>query len=207
MGDTGNLNDLRRAMNDIYERAKGIPHGIQELERVVEERLPRTHRAFRERAKSRRARNAGDDSDYQDNQSQPDDREEQDSQSSERLPSPTFHLPKARKIRKRRVPWTAEEEQFLIDRVAKHGPKWASFVTKYGQTRLIGRDQMALKDKARNIRLKWIETGQERKWLTKHPMWDQVTVGEARRGVHRIDDGQQILPPNRNRQDIADVSD
>jgi hypothetical protein len=120
------------------------------------------------------------------------------------LPLPTVHAPKERRMRKPRNPWTLEEEAFLIDRIAKHGCKWAAFAKKYKDDRLKDRDQTALKDKARNIRLRWIEEGVEEEMINRFPNWAYVTVGSQRRGVHRLEE-QGLTQEERDR--LAYLSD
>lgn len=54
--------------------------------------------------------------------------------------------------------WTPEQEAFLIRKIEEYGPQWADMARKYcaaGQP-LEGRDQTKLKDKARNIKEKYI---------------------------------------------------
>ena len=129
---------------------------------------------------------------------EPDDREEE-------TPEPVKHYPKVPKQRKKPVPWTDEEEGFLVKLVADRGPKWSSFEQLYGQDRLYGRDQTALKDKARNIMRKIIDQGGEEEFLRRCPMWRQVTVGSARRGVHGYEPG--IVPKRKNKTAYLEMAE
>jgi len=162
----GALNEIRKRLEDIVALAKENPQIMDTLQEVIDGSVPRASSGRVRRTPRRRSQR-------RETESPP--------------PEPIFHIPKGPKSRKRPVPWTDEEERFLIDRVSKHGPKWSAFAKKYSGSRLVGRDQTALKDKARNIMLKKIEEGMEEEWLREHPMWAKVTVGSLRRGVHRTD--------------------
>ena len=54
--------------------------------------------------------------------------------------------------------WTKEQEEFLISQVEEYGPVWADIAGRYCKQGEIlqGRDQIKLKDKARNIKEKYI---------------------------------------------------
>ncbi|KAL4873607.1 hypothetical protein BDV12DRAFT_160347 [Aspergillus spectabilis] len=72
-------------------------------------------------------------------------------QSSNRKPSSTG-----------RRPWTEPEDERLLYLMGKYGPKWAkiekeniSHTVLPGQVRLEGRDQIAYKDRARNLKIKY----------------------------------------------------
>jgi hypothetical protein len=121
------------------------------------------------------------------------------------------HLPKIAKNRRKPVPWTQEEESFLIKLICKHGPKWSNFETQYaagdGDKPLRGRNQTALKDKARNIMRNLIENGgpnAERKWKARFPMWSLVSVGAARRGVHAYEGDPPDRPWKRSQISLDD---
>ena len=107
------------------------------------------------------------------------------------------HFPKEPRPRKRRVPWEPDEEKTLLNAIDKYGPKWADIEAKYGRSKLYGRDQMAIKDKARNIMRRIVDSGHEDDWYQRHPNWAGVTVGNARRGVHGYEPG--IVPKKRKK--------
>jgi len=102
---------------------------------------------------------------------------------------PVLHLPKDKLPRKKPTPWTKEEESCLIDLISKSGTKWSEFESQEGRGRLFGRNQTAMKDKARNIMRQIIDAGKEEEWLDKFPKWKFVSVGTARRGVHAYQHG------------------
>ena len=107
--------------------------------------------------------------------------------------TPIKHFKKDRigpKERKKPIPWAEDEEAFLVELICKQGAKWAHFENLYSGAELFGRNQTALKDKARNIMRKIIDNDQEEEWLTRFPLWAQVTVGQARRGVHAYQKGE-----------------
>jgi len=54
--------------------------------------------------------------------------------------------------------WTKEQEEFFISQVEEYGPVWADIAARYCKPGKIleGRDQIKLKDKARNIKEKCI---------------------------------------------------
>ena len=54
--------------------------------------------------------------------------------------------------------WTPEQETFLVEQIEQYGPAWADIARHHCQQggRLEGRDQVKLKDKARNIKEKYI---------------------------------------------------
>jgi hypothetical protein len=112
------------------------------------------------------------------------------------------HLKTWEKPRKKKVPWLEEEEAFLVQLVAEHGPKWSHFERTHGHGRLFGRDQTAIKDKARNIIRKIIDQGGEAEFIARCPLWSQVTVGSARRGVHGYSPGKI---PRRKVKDYMDM--
>jgi hypothetical protein len=62
-------------------------------------------------------------------------------------------------VRKGRgIEWTVEQENFLINQIEEYGPAWADIARRYcapGEI-LEGRDQEKLKDKARNIKERYI---------------------------------------------------
>jgi len=116
---------------------------------------------------------------------------DEDDDEREQTPIPVKHyktLPKVR--RKKPTPWNEVEEAFLVQLVAKEGAKWSSFERRYSHTRLIGRDQTAIKDKARNIMRKIIDQDGEEEFLARCPKWAEVTVGNPRRGVHGYEPGK-----------------
>ena len=67
--------------------------------------------------------------------------------------------PTATPVRKGRgYEWTQEQEEFLIDQIEQYGPAWSDIARIYCKPGMIfhGRDQIKLKDKARNIKEKYI---------------------------------------------------
>lgn len=119
--------------------------------------------------------------------------EEQEQEQDEEEAAPVKHHKNQKigpKERKRPIPWSQEEEAFLVNIVCKEGAQWSRFETMYGQGPLYGRNQTALKDKARNIMRKIIDNDQEEEWIRRFPLWAQVTVGQARRGVHAYQKGE-----------------
>jgi hypothetical protein len=110
----------------------------------------------------------------------------------EATPEPSFvkHYPTIPKPRKERLPWTEDEESFLVQLVAKRGARWSEFETLYSDNRLFNRDQTAIKDKARNIIRKIIDQGGADEFYERCPKWREVTVGSSRRGVHGYKPGQ-----------------
>jgi hypothetical protein len=67
--------------------------------------------------------------------------------------------PTAQPIRKGRgFEWTSEQEKFLISQIQVYGTAWADIARKYCKPGEIlqGRDQVKLKDKARNIKEKYL---------------------------------------------------
>lgn len=109
---------------------------------------------------------------------------EEEENEGDELDIPVIHLKKEPIKRKKAMPWAEREERFLINLVCNEGAKWSSFQKRYAHAELFGRDQTAMKDKARNIKRKIIDSGREEEWIAKYPLWSQVTVGQARRGVH-----------------------
>jgi hypothetical protein len=107
------------------------------------------------------------------------------------------------KERKKPHPWTDEEEAFLVELICKDGAKWSHFEKIYGRAELFGRNQTAIKDKARNIMRKIIDNDREEDWLTRFPLWAQVTVGQARRGVHAYQNGQ--IPDRQVKRSYAEM--
>ena len=131
----------------------------------------------------------------------PDNAEDEEVRSPSPPSSPVLHIRKAPLKRKQRIPWSEEEERFLIKLINKHGNKWAYFEAKYGRKALFGRNQVALKDKARNILRRIIDSGNEEVWVRKYPKWSEVTVGTTcRRGVHDYDRYSDGLPPKETLQ-------
>jgi hypothetical protein len=65
-------------------------------------------------------------------------------------------FPSAKRVQRKGAgfAWSKEEEEFLIRCVGDHGPHWADIMMSYGRTGQIfeGRDQIKLKDKARNLK-------------------------------------------------------
>jgi len=117
---------------------------------------------------------------------------------------PTFvkHHKTYEKKRKKKVPWTETEEAFLVNLVAAHGAQWSNFERQYSRTKLFGRDQTAIKDKARNIMRKIIDQDGEEEFLERCPKWREVTVGSARRGVHGYPTGEI---PIRKQKEYVDM--
>jgi hypothetical protein len=109
------------------------------------------------------------------------------------------------KERKKPAPWTPEEEAVLINSVCKFGPQWSKIETLYGTGRLFGRNQTALKDKARNIMRKIIDNDEEEEWIKRFPNWAQVTVGQARRGVHGYETGK--VPDKTSKRSYIEMHD
>jgi hypothetical protein len=125
--------------------------------------------------------------------------EEEDEEDEEYEPEvpevPVQHLRKEPVKRKKPVPWSEEEERFLINTICAEGAKWSNFQKRFARKELYGRDQTAIKDKARNIMRKIIDSGREEEWIAKYPLWSQVTVGQARRGVHGYDGKIPLVNP------------
>ena len=94
------------------------------------------------------------------------------------------HLPKIPKVRKKRNPWSQQEERALVRAINKYGCQWSVIEQSSRSTDLADRDQTALKDKARNMMRAIIDSGKEKAWLEKYPNWAKVTIGNTRRGVH-----------------------
>jgi hypothetical protein len=92
--------------------------------------------------------------------------------------------------RKKPTAWSSDEQALLVNLVCEYGAQWSKFERMYGGGRLYGRNQTALKDKARNIMRKIIDNDQEEQWIARYPLWSQVTVGQARRGVHGYQKGK-----------------
>ncbi len=132
--------------------------------------------------------------------------EEEEEELEEEQTTPVRHFKKDRigpKERKKPIPWTEDDEEFLVDLICKQGAKWAHFETMYSSGKLYGRNQTALKDKARNIMRKIIDNDQEEEWLERFPLWSQVTVGQARRGVHAYQNGK--IPPRRVKRSYVEM--
>lgn len=113
---------------------------------------------------------------------------------------PLRHIRKEPLQRKKRNPWSPDEERFLITAINKHGAKWSFIEAKYAHKELYGRNQTALKDKARNIMRRIIDCGNEEIWLNKYPKWAEVHVGPARRGVHDYARYPNRVPPEKELQ-------
>ena len=104
------------------------------------------------------------------------------------------HYPTAGKQRKPRVPWSDAEIEFLIKKIDKVGCQWVYLEQTCSGPgeRLYGRDQVAIKDKARNLMRQIINAGNEEEWLARHPRWSAVSVGSGRRGVHAYEGGKIV---------------
>jgi hypothetical protein len=63
--------------------------------------------------------------------------------------------PKLRKPVKGRVPWTEDAELRLIRLIGRFGNNWRAIEAR-GEPLLMGRDNVALKDKARNLKVKYL---------------------------------------------------
>jgi hypothetical protein len=161
---------------EVVEHAKQFPNGLQELEHMLNQTRP----ALLPPTLS-----------GQINMMDQDD----DNDAPIEIYRALKYHPKQVKQRKRPIPWTEEEEQFLIKKVCNHGAKWSLFEQNFSTTALYGRNQTALKDKARNIMRCIIDSGEEQNWIAKFPKWAEVTVGQARRGVHSYEGN----PPERQR--------
>ena len=170
------IEQLKREVNALLQKAQTIPNGLAELEQALAQATPK-------RATAATATRAAEATPVQLQEDDP----------AEEYQALKHH-PKQPKVRKRPTPWTEEEEKFLIKLICERGPTWSEFEKEHSQRELIGRDQTALKDKARNIMRSIIDHGSEEEWLEKYPMWRGVTVGQARRGVH----GYDGPPPPRN---------
>ena len=116
--------------------------------------------------------------------------EENDAEREATPPSPVKHYKTIPKIRKKPKPWTEAEEEFLVQLVANEGAKWSSFEARFHLDFMPGRDQTAIKDKARNIMRKIIDQGGEAEFIARCPKWAEVTVGSSRRGVHGYENGK-----------------
>lgn len=112
--------------------------------------------------------------------------------------SPKFkYFPKEPRPRKQRIPWESDEEETLVNAVDIDGPQWAKIESMYGRSKLYGRDQIAIKDKARNIMRRIIDSGHQEEWYEKHPNWRGVPAGNGRRGVHGYEPG--IIPKKKKK--------
>jgi hypothetical protein len=118
--------------------------------------------------------------------SRPHGRKEHERDNDEYVP----HLVKDVKVRKKARPWSQEEEDFLIDLICTRGTEWSKFEVEFGRTKLYGRNQVAMKDKARNIMRAIINEGMEEEWVSEYENWKNVSVGSARRGVHAYQDDE-----------------
>lgn len=161
----------------MLQKAQSIPNGLNQIQQVLEKAAPARVIAT--------ATPTAEPTDAQD----PDYDPAADYQALK-------HHPKQPKVRKRPTPWNEDEEKFLIKLICDRGPKWSEFERDYSHRELFGRNQTALKDKARNIMRGIIDHGSEEQWLAKYPMWAMVTVGAARRGVHAYEG----RPPARDTQ-------
>lgn len=163
------VEQLKREADVLLRKARSLPSGLNEIQHVLEKaglaRVPAT------------ATPAAQPTDSPD----PDYDPAADYQALK-------HHPKLPKVRKQPIPWNEDEEKFLIKLICERGPKWSEFESDYSHRELFGRNQTALKDKARNIMRGIINHGSEEQWLKKYPMWAKVTVGAARRGVHAYED-------------------
>ena len=125
-------------------------------------------------------------------------------------PPPRFLEKVPKPAVRKRVPWSDYEVKTLIKAVALHGSQWSTIEGQY-RNNFVSRDQVALKDKARNMMRSIIDRqGDEgvAQWYRKYPRWREVTVGAARRGVHSYDPRAEIYPPPRapmNAQNIMDM--
>ncbi|KAI5816333.1 hypothetical protein BZA77DRAFT_62976 [Pyronema omphalodes] len=63
--------------------------------------------------------------------------------------------PKLRKPVKGRIPWTEDAELRLIRLIGRFGNNWRAIEAR-GEPLLMGRDNVALKDKARNLKIKYL---------------------------------------------------
>jgi hypothetical protein len=166
---------IRQELANLVTRAQEIPGGVEELERSLTQALPRVQ-----------SEELHEEEEYQE--------EEEDE-------PPILHHQFEPKKRKRPQPWSEEETKFLLKLVCEKGAKWSLFEKEYSRGKLRDRDQTALKDKARNIMRKIIDHGNEEEWLRRYPKWQEVTVGQTRRGVHAYDG---VIPDRRQKKDIYD---
>lgn len=193
------ISGLKLQTAELVEQAINIHGGIQAILEIIERNRPEPEEPI----------------DVEVLQDADDDEEEAHGRSPEpepeSEPEPVRHIRKVPLSRKKRTPWSEEEERFLIKVISEHGSKWSQFEAKYSRKELFGRNQLALKDKARNIMRRIIDTGNEEIWLKKYPKWAQVSVGAVRRGVHAYDDYEDGLPPEkvlkRRHQGIVEESE
>jgi hypothetical protein len=151
---------LSQQIKAVIERAKDYDDGLPELQRSLAQAI-----GVRRVDQGRH------------------DEEEEVEESAEEY-EPVLHHANAPKKRKTPVKWTAEEEKFLANLIKKDGARWSHFEKNYGQKELFGRSQTAMKDKARNMMRDIINSGREKQFLQLFPKFAEVTVGQARRGVH-----------------------
>jgi hypothetical protein len=129
--------------------------------------------------------------------------EENDSEREATPPAPVMHYKTIPKNRKKPKPWTEAEEAFLVRLVADEGAKWSSFEARFHLDLLAGRDQTAIKDKARNIKRKIIDQGGEAEFIARCPKWAEVSVGSSRRGVHGYATGK--IPERKKKEYLGMV--
>jgi len=157
-------------MDALIAKAKTTTGGLQILQQRLQEGSPPP-------------RNRGDE-------------EEEEEREEEEEDEYVLHLPTDKIVgRKKPIPWTKEEEKFLIDLICKHGPLWSKFEQYHAHGTLSGRNQTAMKDKARNIMRAIINQGNEAEWISRYPKWKGVSVGTARRGVHAYGPGEIPVRP------------
>jgi hypothetical protein len=150
---------LSQQIKAVIERAKDYDDGLPELQRSLAQAI-RVERADQGR------------------------HDEEEVEESAEEYEPVLHHAKAPKKRKTPVKWTAEEEKFLVNLIKENGARWSLFERNHGQEELFGRSQTAMKDKARNMMRDIINSGREKEFLQLFPKFAEVTVGQARRGVH-----------------------
>ena len=192
---------IQLEMAKLLEAASNLPGGYQAIRQVIERNVVNEEIQVqpRENGESEAEEGEGEESE---SEQEEDDGVAQEGQGGEveeevedPIPKPVRHIPKVPIIRKKRNPWSPDEERFLITAVNKHGAKWALIEANHAHGELYGRNQTALKDKARNIMRRIIDCGNEEIWLNKYPKWAEVHVGPARRGVHGYDRYPNTVPP------------
>jgi len=80
----------------------------------------------------------------------------------------------SKRERQTRVPWSEADAQFLINAIQEFGCSWST-INKLGDWEF-ERDQVALKDKARNMKVAFLKSGVGLKDLPKN--FDKIALGQ-----------------------------